>query len=97
MKIYESAGGSKHRRMKLMSSSSFVMRVLVLAKRASMPSMQLYKELKLATLGNGANSKDTIDTLKRCMVMRNRFIPQIFFFFFLQISYVEKVVQCWTF
>ena len=36
--------------------------------------------LKLATLGNGANSKDTIDTLKRSLVMRNRFIPQIFFF-----------------
>ncbi|XP_027907072.1 uncharacterized protein LOC114166524 [Vigna unguiculata] len=28
--------------------------------------------LKLATFGNGANSKDTIDTLKRSLVMRNR-------------------------
>ena len=51
--------------------------------------------LMLANLGNGANSKDTIDTFKRSLVMWNRFIPQIFFF--LQISYVEKVVQCWTF
>ncbi|KAG5068697.1 hypothetical protein JHK85_001074 [Glycine max] len=37
--------------------------------------------LKLATLGNGANSKDTIDTLKRCMVMRNR-------------SYKELMAKC---
>ncbi|XP_058745549.1 uncharacterized protein LOC131618322 [Vicia villosa] len=28
--------------------------------------------LKLATLGNGANSKETVDTLKRSLVLRNR-------------------------
>ncbi|KAL2336038.1 hypothetical protein Fmac_010484 [Flemingia macrophylla] len=37
--------------------------------------------LKLATLGNGANSKDTIDTLKRSLVMRNR-------------SYKELMAKC---
>ncbi|KAG5059910.1 hypothetical protein JHK87_000939 [Glycine soja] len=37
--------------------------------------------LKLATLGNGANSKDTIDTLKRSLVMRNR-------------SYKELMANC---
>ncbi|XP_027337381.1 uncharacterized protein LOC113851095 [Abrus precatorius] len=37
--------------------------------------------LKLATLGNGANSKDTIDTLKRSLVLRNR-------------SYKELMAKC---
>ncbi|ESW07131.1 hypothetical protein PHAVU_010G104100 [Phaseolus vulgaris] len=37
--------------------------------------------LKLATFGNGANSKDTIDTLKRSLVMRNR-------------SYKELMAKC---
>ncbi|KAK7389896.1 hypothetical protein VNO78_25193 [Psophocarpus tetragonolobus] len=37
--------------------------------------------LKLATLGNGTNSKDTIDTLKRSLVMRNR-------------SYKELMAKC---
>ncbi|KAK7274305.1 hypothetical protein RIF29_15388 [Crotalaria pallida] len=37
--------------------------------------------LKLATLGNGANSKDTIDTLKKSLVLRNR-------------SYKELMAKC---
>ncbi|KAE9595459.1 putative transcription factor C2H2 family [Lupinus albus] len=37
--------------------------------------------LKLATLGNGANSKDTIDTLKKSLVLRNKFVLQIFICF----------------
>ncbi|CAL0315028.1 unnamed protein product [Lupinus luteus] len=37
--------------------------------------------LKLATLGNGANSKDTIDTLKKSLVLRNK-------------SYKELMAKC---
>ncbi|CAK8560776.1 unnamed protein product [Lathyrus sativus] len=37
--------------------------------------------LKLATLGNGANSKETVDTLKRSLVLRNR-------------SYKELMAKC---
>ncbi|CAJ1950240.1 unnamed protein product [Sphenostylis stenocarpa] len=37
--------------------------------------------LKLATFGNGANSKDTVDTLKKSLVMRNR-------------SYKELMAKC---
>lgn len=37
--------------------------------------------LRLATLGNGANSKDTIDTLKKSLVLRNR-------------SYKELMAKC---
>lgn len=33
--------------------------------------------LKLATLGNGTNSKETVDTLTRSLVLRNRLIFQI--------------------
>ncbi|KAE9605375.1 hypothetical protein Lal_00025419 [Lupinus albus] len=37
--------------------------------------------VRLATLGNGANSKDTIDTLKKSLVLRNK-------------SYKELMVKC---
>lgn len=36
--------------------------------------------LKLASFGNGANNKDTIDVLRKSMVMRNRLVIQILLF-----------------
>ncbi|KAK4266904.1 hypothetical protein QN277_023764 [Acacia crassicarpa] len=45
------------------------------------PNLDEDEVLKLATLGNGANSKDTIDTLRRSLVMRNR-------------SYKELMTKC---
>lgn len=35
--------------------------------------------LKLASFGNGANSIDTIDVLRKSLVMRNRYIIYCFF------------------
>ncbi|KAL5179941.1 hypothetical protein HKD37_01G001159 [Glycine soja] len=55
--------------------------LLSLHRRVSDLDIDEEEVLKLATLGNGANSKDTIDTLKRCMVMRNR-------------SYKELMAKC---
>lgn len=41
--------------------------------------------LKLASFGNGANNKDTIDVLRKSLVMRNRFI----------ISFTLKLMESW--
>lgn len=45
-------------------------------RRVVDPNLDEDEILKLATLGNGANSKDTIDTLRRSLVMRNRLVLQ---------------------
>ncbi|XP_028769312.1 E3 ubiquitin-protein ligase TRAIP isoform X2 [Neltuma alba] len=54
---------------------------LVAFKLVVDPNLDEDEVLKLATLGNGANSKDTIDTLRRSLVMRNR-------------SYKELMTKC---